>query len=160
MLKNVINAVAAAAAALSVSSVALGAEDAAAFVGEWHWNKAESSVIPGEPLPREVVLRIASATPAHVQWTLTRTDADGSQHTESFSGSGGGQPGPITGAPDTTGAFTVNATALEASYQSKDGSTDRTSCTLASDRRKMTCRGTESDGKGHSMNYVDVYDRR
>jgi hypothetical protein len=141
--------------------IAFAADDAAgAFAGEWHWNKGESSVIPGEPLPREVVLRIASATPARVQWTLTRTDADGSPHTESFAGSGGGQPGPITGAPDTTGAFTVTVSTLDASYQSKDGSTDRTSCTLSSDRRKMTCRGTESDGKGHSMNYVDVYDRR
>ena len=141
--------------------IAFAADDTAgAFAGEWHWNKGESSVIPGEPLPREVVLRIASATPARVQWTLTRTDADGSQHTESFAGSGGGQPGPITGAPDTTGAFTVTASTLDASYQSKDGSTDRTSCTLSSDRRKMTCRGAESDGKGHSMNYVDVYDRR
>jgi hypothetical protein len=157
MLKKV---VAAAAAALSVSSAALGADDTGVFAGEWHWNKAESTVIPGEPLPREVVLRIANASPARVQWTLTRTDADGSQHAESFAGSGGGQPGPITGAPDTTGAFTVTASTLEASYQSKDGSTDRTSCTLSADRRKMTCRGTESDGKGHSMNYVDVYDRR
>lgn len=150
---------AAAAVALSFSTAALAADEGA-FAGEWHWNKAESSVIPGEPLPREVVLRIASATPARVQWTLTRTDADGSQHTESFSGSGGGQAGPVTGAPDTTGAFTVTASTLEASYQSKDGNTDRTSCTLSADRKKMTCRGTESDGKGHSMNYVDVYDRR
>src|SRR5579864_7415824 len=99
MLKNVINAVAATAAALSVSSVALGAEDAGAFVGEWHWNKAESSVIPGEPLPREVVLRIASATPARVQWTLTRTDADGSQHTESFGGAAAASRDPSPARP-------------------------------------------------------------
>jgi hypothetical protein len=148
------------AVAFWVPAASAADDTAGVFVGEWHWNKAESSVVPGEPLPREVVLRIASATPARIQWTLTRTDADGRQHTESFLGSGGGQPGPITGAPDTTGAFTLKATVLEASYQSKDGSTDRTSCTLSSDRRKMTCNGTESDGKGHSMNYVDVYDRR
>ena len=152
---------AAAAAALLLSTAALAADDGAgAFAGEWRWNKTESSVIPGEPVPREVVLRIASATPARVQWTLTRTDADGSEHTESFSGSGNGQAGTVTGAPDTTGAFTVTATTLEANYASKDGSTDRTSCTLSADRKKMTCRGTESDGKGHSMNYVDIYDRR
>jgi hypothetical protein len=102
------NLMAAAAVALSFSTTALAADDGA-FAGEWRWNKAESSVIPGEPLPREVVLRIASATPARVQWTLIRTDADGGQHTESFAGSGGGQPGPITGVPDTTGAFTVSA---------------------------------------------------
>ena len=156
MLRNLL---AAAAVAVSFSTAALAADDGA-FVGEWHWNKGESSVVPGEPLPREVVLRIGSATAARVQWTLSRTDADGSQHTESFSGTGNGQPGAVSGAPDTTGAFTVTATALEANYTSKDGSTDRTSCTLSSDRRKMTCHGTESDGKGHSMNYVDVYDRR
>jgi len=155
------NFMAAAAAALLLSTAALAADDGAgAFAGEWRWNKTESSVIPGEPVPREVVLRIASATPARVQWTLTRTDADGSEHTESFSGSGNGQAGTVTGAPDTTGAFTVTATTLEANYASKDGSTDRTSCTLSADRKKMTCRGTESDGKGHSMNYVDIYDRR
>ena len=151
------NLMAAAAVALSLSTAALAADDGAgAFAGEWRWNKAESSVIPGEPVPREVVLRIASATPARVQWTLTRTDADGSQHAESFSGGGNGQPGAVTGAPDTTGAFTVTANTFDANYTSKDGSTDRTSCSLSADRKKMTCRGTESDGKGHSMNYVEI----
>jgi hypothetical protein len=80
---------------------------------------------------------------------------------QSFNGTGDGKPVPVTGSPDaSTGAFTVTAATLDSVYTNRDGSTDRASCSLSADRKKMTCRGTESDGKGHSASYVDVYDRK
>jgi hypothetical protein len=131
------------------------------FVGEWDWNRAESSGLPGEPPPRDEVLTIGSADIARVQWTVTTVDAQGQQHTESYTGTGDGKAAQIPGAPEgTMHAFTVTNHSLEAVYISKDGNSDRSSCEVSTDRKKMTCRGTESDGKGHSANYVDVYDRK
>jgi hypothetical protein len=152
----------AAAIVLAGCSVALIARaEANLFVGEWHWNKAESSGLPGEPPPRDEVLTIGSADMARVQWTVTTVDAQGQQHTETFTGTGDGKAAQIPGAPEgTMHAFTVTGHSLEALYTSKDGSSDRSSCELSKDGKKMTCRGTESDGKGHSANYVDVYDRK
>jgi len=148
--------------ALALGGVAsLSHADSGQFVGQWHWNRTESSVAPDEPLPRDVVLKISSAEAARVQWTLTTVDSRGEQHVESYTGAGDGKPAAIAGGPaGTTGAFTLIGDALEGTYTNQDGSSDRSSCTVSADREKMTCRGTESDGKGHSMNYVDVYDRQ
>jgi hypothetical protein len=131
------------------------------FVGQWQWNRAESSSQASGAPPRQQVLAIASADRARVQWSMTIVDAQGQQHVESFTGTGDGKPVQVSGAPEATqGSFTVTATALESHYTSRDGSSDHASCTLSPDRKKMTCRGTESDGKGHANTYVDVYDRK
>lgn len=143
------------------ASVAVPAAEPGPFVGEWHWNKAESTSAAGEAPPREMVLNITSADPAHVVWSLTVVDEKGERHQQSFSGAGDGKPVPVPGSTDgSTTAFTVTTTKLESASASADGSTDRSSCSLSADRKKMTCRGTESDGKGHSGTYVDVYDRK
>lgn len=140
---------------------AAAAAEPTPFVGEWHWNGAESANVPGEPLPREVVLDITSADAAHVVWTLTIVDEKGEPHRQSFSGPGDGKPAPVTGSTDgSEGAFTVTPATLDIVYTYRGGASDRSSCTLSADRRKMTCRGTENDGKGHAAGYVDVYDRK
>lgn len=143
------------------ASAAAPAAESGPFVGEWHWNKAESTSAAGEPVPREMVLNVTSADPARVVWTLTVIDAQGERHVQSFNGAGDGKPVPIPGSTDgSTTAFTVTATKLDSVSASADGSSDRSSCSLSVDRKKMSCHGTESDGKGHSVTYVDVYDRK
>jgi hypothetical protein len=155
------NRLIAAVLALAVSGAATAARaDSPLFVGKWHWNPKESSTAPGEPLPRDVVLNIANADKTRVQWTVTTVDGKGAQTVKSFAGTGDGKSAPIAGDPGTTGAFTLTDTAMESVYASADGGTDRSTCSVSSDRRKLTCRGTESDGKGHSTNYTDVYDRQ
>ena len=153
--------------AVTVLAAALGAtvspswSDSGAFVGQWHWNRSASTVAPDEPLPRDVVLKIGAADASRIQWTLTTVDSQGEQHVESYSGAGDRKPVAIAGGPEgTTGVFTLAGDTLEGSYANQDGSSDRSSCTVSADRKKMTCHGTESDGKGHSMDYVDVYDRQ
>ena len=146
-------------------AIAAGASPAVAqspgFVGTWHWNKAQSSVAAGDSPPSEVVLAIAAAESGRVQWTLTGTDPKGVKHVESYNGSGDGKPAAVTGAaPGTVASFTVTPTTLAASYSNPDGSSERTSCTLSPDRRQMICAGTENDGKGHTSDYRDVYDRQ
>ena len=62
------------------------------FVAEWHWNKAESTSAAGEAMPREMVLNITSADPAHVVWTLTAVDDKGVRRVQSFTGAGSRSP--------------------------------------------------------------------
>jgi opacity protein-like surface antigen len=146
---------------LSAPAAVAAAAEPSPFVGEWHWNKAASTGAPGEPQPREMVLAITSADTARVAWTLTTTEGNGERHVQSFDGPGDGKPVPIPRSTDgSTGAFTVTATTLDSVYADRDGDTDRASCALSADRRQMTCRGSESDGKGRSAAYVDVYDRK
>jgi hypothetical protein len=155
------NRLIAAVLALAVVGAATAARaDSPLFVGKWHWNPTESTTAPGDPLPRDVVLNIIGADKAHVQWSVTTIDNKGAQTVKSFAGTGDGKPGPIAGDPGTTGAFTLAGTTMESVYTSADGGVDRSTCSVSSDRKKMTCRGTESDGKGHSANYTDVYDRQ
>lgn len=145
--------------ALGLPALDAGAQSAG-FVGEWQWSKAESSSAPGEPLPRLIDLTIKSASPQSVQWTLTTVDANGQQHVESFAGTGSGQPTAVTGGGGTTAAFTLTATTMSSNYTNPDGSSERASCALSANGKKMTCQGAESDGKGHSLNYTDVYNRK
>ncbi len=148
--------------ALAAASAPFAARaDSPGLAGRWLWNPSQSSSTPGEAPPREVLLVIDSASPAHVQWELTIIDPAGGKHMQSFSGSGDGKPAAVSGAPPgTTGALTVTATSYEAVYSDPDGSSDRSTCSLSADRRKLTCQGTDSDGKGHSAPYTDVYDRQ
>ena len=142
------------------ASPALSAESSP-LVGRWHWNPAQSTVTPGEPAPRDVLLVIESAEPAHMHWTLTLTDTADTQHKKSFNGSGDGKRVAVSGAvPGTTAAFTVTPNTFEADYRSPDGGSDRSSCALSPDGQKLTCRGTDTDAQGHGMPYVDVYDRQ
>lgn len=36
------------------------------FVGRWHWDRAQSAVPPGEPIPEDITLEILRADPTHV----------------------------------------------------------------------------------------------
>ena len=134
---------------------------APAFVANWYWNRTQSTVAPGEDLPSSVVLAITAAETGRVQWTLTGTDAKGAKHAETYSGTGDGKPAPVIGAPPgTMASFTVSPTTMTASYTNTDGSSEHTSCTLSPDHRQMICAGADNDGKGHTSNYRDVYDRQ
>ncbi len=134
---------------------------APSFAGTWRWNRTQSTIAPGEPVPQEVILAIAAAEPGRVQWTLTRTDDKGAKFVESFNGTGDGRPAPVTGGmPGTTARFTVSPTSLASSYANTDGSAERATCTLSPDGRLMTCLGSDDDGKGHTSNYRDVFDRQ
>jgi hypothetical protein len=150
--------------ALSALSVAAAAGPVAAqapsFAGIWHWNKAQSALEPGEPAPRDILLQITEAANGKLKWTVTETDPEGGKHVESFDGPADGTAQALTGGDGhTTAAFTLSGDSLAATFKGQDGGSDAWSCTLSGDQRRMTCKGTESDGKGHAMSYADVYDR-
>jgi hypothetical protein len=144
-----------------IGCAALGAQaDPAQFVGNWHWNKAESSLIQGEQPAQDILLNITDLSGGTLKWTLNAVDPAGQKHTESFDGKADGTPTAVTGAGDqTTASFTVAGDQLKAVFRSPDGGSDSWSCLLAPGGAKMSCKGTESDGHGHTANYTDVYDR-
>jgi hypothetical protein len=145
----------------AMGTVLAALAQAPSFAGNWRWNKTQSTIAPGEPVPNDVVLAIAAAEPGRVQWTLTRVDGQNAKFVETYSGTGDGRPAPVTGAPPgTTARFTVTPTTLTSSYAYGDGSAERATCTLSPDGRVMTCAGTDDDGKGHTNNYRDVFDRQ
>jgi hypothetical protein len=130
------------------------------YVGKWQWNQAQSTLVPGEPPPRGIVLNITSIGGNRITWTLTATDPSGQPHTENFDGPSDGTPTKVGGVGNGgTASFTVSGGVLKAVFNGPDGGSDSWSCGLSADQRKMTCRGAESDGKGHSQPYTDVYDR-
>ena len=127
------------------------------FVGRWHWNRAQSTLPPGEPVPNDVVAEISRVDSTHVQWSLTVLAAQGQTSVETFDAVPNGEFYPINS--DTTAAFSLIGNTLQATFKGSTGQTDSLTCTLAADQKKMTCKGVLSSGDGRTTNYVDVYDR-
>src|SRR5437667_10766515 len=49
------------------------------FVGRWHWNRAQSTLPPGEPSPNDVGSEFSHADGNSVTWSVTIVTLDG-QH--------------------------------------------------------------------------------
>jgi hypothetical protein len=127
------------------------------FVGRWHWNPAKSTLPPGEPTPKDVVSEISKADAGAVSWSVTIVTPDDQQHVVTFEAEPGGAAKPITS--DTTASALLADEALQATFNGPAGQSDTQTCTVSADRKQMTCKGAVTNGKGHSANYVDVYDR-
>jgi hypothetical protein len=127
------------------------------FIGRWHWNRAQSTLPPGEPVPNDVVAEISRVDGTHVQWSLTVLASQGQTSVETFDAVPNGEFYPINS--DTTAAFSLIGNALQATFKGPTGQTDSLTCTLAADQKKMICKGVLSSGDGRTTNYVDVYDR-
>jgi len=144
------------------AGMAVGAASAESnrFVGRWHWNAAQSVIPPDEPTPREVTAEIKSADDGRITWTASLIDHMGQQRVETFDGPPDGSFLAVQGSGDgTTAAFTLADGKLQSTFRHPSGGSDAQTCTPSADDRKLTCRGTWSDGKGRTTAYVDVYDR-
>jgi hypothetical protein len=131
--------------------------DSSAFVGRWHWNRAQSTLPAGEPAPTDITTEISRADSTHVKWSLTVSASQGQSTVETFDTVPNGEFYPISS--DTTAAFRLTGSTLEATFKGPAGQTDTLTCTLAADQKKMTCKGVLNDGAGHVTNYVDIFDR-
>lgn len=131
--------------------------DSSSFVGRWHWNRAQSTMPPGEPVPSDVTAEISRADGTHLTWSLTVVASQGQPNVETFDAPADGEFYPISS--DTTAAFRLTGSTLQATFKGPTGQTDALTCTLAADQKKLTCSGVLSDRAGHTANYVDVYDR-
>jgi hypothetical protein len=131
--------------------------DSSPFVGRWHWNRAQSTMPPGEPVPSDVTAEISRADTAHLKWSLTVVDSQNQQNVETFDAPANGEFYPINS--DTTAAFRLAGSTLQGTFKGPAGEMDDLTCTVGSDQKTMTCKGVLSDGQGHTTNYADVYDR-
>jgi hypothetical protein len=130
------------------------------LVGKWHWNPKLSSAIADGPPPKDVLLNIASATDKLVQWTVTQTDDKGQPYTVSFNGPPNALPKLLQGGQaGTTVVFSVTEGAMKVTFRSPGGDSDTQDCSMSTDAKRLTCRGTIVYKDGKSVNYLDVYDR-
>jgi len=127
------------------------------FVGRWHWNQAQSTLPPGEPAPKDVVNEISRADGQSVSWSVTIVAPDNQRHVVAFEAEPGGDARRVSN--DTTAAARMADETLQATFNGPAGQTDTQTCTVSTNRKQMTCKGVLSDGQGHSVSYVDVYDR-
>jgi hypothetical protein len=142
-------------AVLAVSAAWAGSNP---FVGRWHWNQAQSTPPPGEPVPKDLICEIARADDSHVKWSVTVLTAEGRQHVETFDTVANGEFYPISS--ETTASFRLTGDTLQAAFKGPAGQSDAHTCTLSADQKQMICRGVlTTEGDGRTVNYVDVYDR-
>jgi hypothetical protein len=144
-----------AAAALLPPNLAQAQESA--FAGRWHLNKSLSTLPPGEAVPADLVTDIQRADSQHMRWSITIVDEKGQTHAETFDTPANGEFYSINA--DTSVAFRLAGSGLQATFKDSDGQTDTLTCTLSGDRRRMTCNGTLTQQNGTVRRYVDVFDR-
>jgi hypothetical protein len=131
--------------------------DSSPFVGRWHWNRAQSAMPAGEPVPNDVTAEISRADSANLKWSLTVLDPQSQPNVETFDAPANGEFYPVSS--DTTAAFHLTGSTLQGTFKGPTGQTDDLTCAVASDQKTMACRGVLSDGQGHTTNYADIYDR-
>ena len=127
------------------------------FVGRWHWNRAQSTLPPGEPGPTDLTNEISRADGTFVTWSVTIVTPDGQPHAVTFDAAANGESYRISS--DTTASARLTRDTLQATFKGATGQSDAQTCTVSRDQRQMTCRGVLTDQNGHTVNYVDVYDR-
>ena len=126
------------------------------FLGRWHWNPAQSTLPPGEPAPKDVVSEISQANETSVAWALTIVTPDDQRHVVKFESN---PAGAAQHGRDTTASARLTDETLQATFNGPGGRSDTQTCTVSANRKQLTCKGVLSDGQGHSVSYVDVYDR-
>lgn len=124
------------------------------FIGRWHWNAAQSTLPPGATAPKDVVSDISQAD-GTVSWSVTIVTPDDQTHVMRFKA--GADPERV--GRDTTAAARLGGATLQTTFSGDAGQSDTLTCTVSANHEQMTCEGVLSDGKGHSVSYVDVYDR-
>ena len=127
------------------------------FVGRWHWNRAQSTLPPGEPAPNDLTSEISRADGDSVTWTVTIVTPDGQSHVVPFEAATDGESYRISS--DTTASARLTGDTLQATFKGPNGRSDVQTCTVSADQQQMTCRGVLTDGNGQTANYVDVYER-
>ena len=92
--------------------------DSSSFVGRWHWNRAQSTVPAGEPVPNDITAEISRVDSGHMKWSLTVLASQGQTSVETFDAAADGEFYPISS--DTTAAFRLIGDTLQATFKDAD----------------------------------------
>ena len=76
------------------------------FVGRWHWNRAQSTLPPGEPSPNDLVSEISRAD-GSVTWSVTIVTPDDQPHVVTFDAAANGESHRLSS--DTTASVRLTA---------------------------------------------------
>lgn len=131
--------------------------DGSPFMGRWHWNRAQSTLLPGDPVPADITADISRVDRTHIKYSTTVTDAQGNRRIDHFDTPANGEFYPISS--DTTASFQLIGNTLQATFKGPADKSNSLTCSLSTDQRKMTCNGIMSREGGKTATYVDVYDR-
>jgi len=140
-----------------LSAGAAWAEDSP-FIGRWHWNRAQSTLPPGEQVPADLMADFSRIDATHVKWSITIVNAQGQPATKSFDAPANGEFYPIS--DDTTVSFRLIGPTLLATFKGPANQSDTLNCGLSDHQKKMTCNGVVRAEDGKTETYVDVYDRK
>jgi hypothetical protein len=144
------------AAVLLVPVAAFAADGPLTGPSTWTRNATESKTA-GEA-PKSQVLKVTKDDGTNLAWSMTWVDPKGKTQKMSWSGAYDGKERPAKGGG--AASFTKGSeNSTKVSYKEKDGSTGEETCTVSSDKKKMTCKGTVKGKDGKSVDYTDVYDR-
>src|SRR5713101_1012249 len=80
------------------------------FVGRWHWNRAQSTLPPGEPSPNDVVSEISRADGNSVTWSVTIVTPDDQPHVVTLAAGADGESHRISS--DTTASVRLIGSGL------------------------------------------------
>src|SRR5258708_33924660 len=54
------------------------------LLGRWHWNRTQSTMPSGEPVPNDLTIEISRVDSTHVKWSLNVLAAQGRKNVEAF----------------------------------------------------------------------------
>jgi len=127
------------------------------FVGRWQLNRGQSTLPPGEPVPKDLICDIARAESNRVNWSITILTPEDQPYVETFDVTANGEFSSISS--ETTASVRLTDDTLQATFKGPAGESDTQTCTFSADQTQMTCRGVLTERDGQTVNYVDVYDR-
>jgi hypothetical protein len=145
-------------ASLLAPVAAFAAEGPMSGPATWTWNAKESAVPAGSPPPKSQVLKVTKDDGTNLAWSMTAVDAKGKTNKMSWAGAYDGKERPARGGG--AAAFSKgNDGSTKIAYKDPAGGTGEETCTVSSDKKKMTCKGKMTGKDGKSTDYTDVYDR-
>jgi len=139
------------------------AERPTSILGKWRFNAAESELLPGEAPPKELVMEVTQDDGVKFRWTATVKMPDGASGVTRFDGAIDGKAYPIDGRPGSTSSFawTPDGSLKQVSESSAGIAVEVCSFTGGNAHitaRKMTCATRQTDSRGRSASYVEVFD--
>ena len=126
----------------------------------WKMNPAKSKYSPG-PTPRSLTVKV-DCDENSIKLDSEGTNADGTPTHVEYSAKFDGKDYPITGTyADTVSVKRIDANTIESTLRKKDGKLMLiVTSTVSTDGKTRTSTFKGTDGQGHDINNIVVYDKQ